>query len=87
MNHAMGSDQWFWLSIYIIFPVLCIIAFVTASPWLSRGLALVLLAFLIWGAIYYGIESVLTGFGVFTAFLALGLLVRSTQKINQRPPD
>jgi hypothetical protein len=79
-----SSDQWFWLSIYTIFPVLCIIAFVTGSPWLSRGLALVLLAFIVWSAIYYGVESVLTGYGVFMVVLALGFLARSTPKINQR---
>jgi hypothetical protein len=48
------------------------------------GLALVLLAFIVWSAIYYGVESVLTGYGVFMVVLALGFLARSTPKINQR---
>ena len=25
-NHAMGADQWFWLCVYIIVPILCIYA-------------------------------------------------------------
>jgi len=83
----MGSDQWFWLSIFIIFPILCIIAFVTGALWLSRCLAVVLVAFIVGSAIYYGIESVLTVYGVIMVVLALGLWVRSSPKINQRRPD
>lgn len=87
MNYAMGADQWFWLSIFIIFPTLCIIAFATGSFWLSRCLAVVLVAFIVGSAIYYGIESVLTAYGIIMAGLALGLWIRSSPKINQRRPD
>jgi hypothetical protein len=68
--------------LFIIFPILCIIAFATGSLWLSRCLAVVLVAYIIGSAIYYGIESVFTVYGVVMVVLALGLWVRSSSKIN-----
>jgi hypothetical protein len=55
MNHAMGSDQWFSLAAIIIFPIVCIYALATRSLWLSRSLAVVIVAYLGLDAINNGI--------------------------------
>ena len=91
MNYAMGSDQWLLFSIYIILPALLVVglamSLVMRSRWLSRAFAVVLLAFIAWSAVYYGIGSVLTWYGVVMVVLALGLLVRSTGQANPRSRD
>jgi hypothetical protein len=86
MNRAMGPDQWFWLFMYIVFPLLCIIAFATGSLWLCRCLAAVLVSFIVGSAIYYGIESVLNMYGAIMVGLAFALWLRSSPK-NQGLPS
>ena len=88
-NHAMGSDQLFWLSFYIIFPLLCIAAFATGSRALCRSLAVALIVSSVSSAIYYGIGSVLNSLVVMVMAVGLAatLWVRSMPKIDRRRSD
>ncbi len=86
MNHAMGSDQWFWLSVFIIVPVLSIYALATKNRvhklWLSRFLAVLLVGFVAGSAIYLDVQSVITKEAGIILILAAWLWLQSKPKVN-----
>jgi hypothetical protein len=83
-NQTMDSSQWFWLSIYVIVPFLCIYALATKDRavkfWLSRFLAVLLVGFICASTIYFNVQSVVTKEAGIMLVLAAWLWLQSNAK-------